>query len=304
MTEKKLDTASVFESVFSFYRQQAGLLIPAALLVQLVPALLSGLLREGEVSAGVIIVGLIVTVVANIWFQGAVVEAVNDIRDGRRDHTIGSLFRSITPVLGPLTLAAILGGIGIALGLVALIVPGLVLLTWWALIGPVIVMERKPAMAAFGRSRELVRGSGWQVFGVLVVMLLIQLLVASLFQALGDSISEDITIYSIAILIGDTLTAPLGALAAAVMYLDLRQRRDAAAPPLPAPGTPPPPPAEGPPPPAPGSDPSDVPPPPGSDQPPGSTPPPPPGSDPPPPPRPDVPGETPPDAPSPPRPTG
>lgn len=291
MTQKKLDTASVFESVFGFYRRQAGLLIPAALLVQLVPALLSGLLREGDVSAGVIIIGLVVTVVANIWFQGAVVEAVNDIRDGRRDHTIGSLFRSITPVLGPLTLAAILGGIGIALGFVALIVPGLVLLTWWALIGPVIVMERKPAMAAFGRSRELVRGSGWQVFGVLVVMLLIQLVVTSLFQALGESLSDDITIYSIAILVGDTITAPLGALAAAVMYLDLRQRRDAATPPLPEPGTPPPPPADTPPPPPPGSEPRDVPPPP-------------PGSDPPPPPRPDVPGDTPPDAPSPPRPTG
>lgn len=272
MTERKLDTAAVFESVFSFYRQQAGLLLPAALLVQLVPALLSGLLREGEVSAGVVIAGVVITVVANIWFQGAVVEAVNDIRDGRRDHTIASLFRSIAPVLGPLTLAAILGGLGIALGFVLLIVPGLVLLTWWALIGPVIVMERTPATAAFGRSRELVRGSGWQVFGVIVVMLLIQLVVASLFQAVGESISEDITIYSIFVLAGDTLTAPLGALAAAVMYLDLRRRRDEAdaQPPQPAPGTPPPPPADTPPPP----------------------------------PRPDVPGGTPPDAPSPPRPTG
>ena len=242
MTEHKLDTASVFESVFDFYRKQAGILLPAALLVQLVPALLSGLLREGDVGAGVIIAGVVITVVANIWFQGAVVEAVNDIRDGRRDHTIGSLFRSITPVLGPLTLAAIVGGLGIALGFVALIVPGLVLLTWWALIGPVIVMERTPAMAAFGRSRALVRGSGWQVFGVLVVMLLIQLVVAGVFQAIGEGISDDITVYSIAVLAGDTLTAPLGALAAAVMYLDLRRMRDSAAPPPPEPDAPPPPP--------------------------------------------------------------
>ena len=229
MTERKLDTAGVFETVFSFYRQQAGLLLPAALLVQLVPALLSGLLREGDISAGVIVAGVVVTVIANIWFQGAVVEAVNDIRDGRRDHTIGSLFRSITPVLGPLTLAAIIGGLGIALGFVLLIVPGLILLTWWALIGPVIVMERVPAMESFGRSRALVRGNGWQVFGILVVMLLIQLIVASVFEAIGDSIGDDITVYSIAILIGDTLTAPLGALAAAVMYLDLRGRERGAA---------------------------------------------------------------------------
>ena len=271
MSNHKLDTAGVFETVFSFYRRQAGLLLPAALLVQLVPALLSGLLREGDISPGLLLVGLVITVVANIWFQGAVVEAVNDIRDGRRDHTIGSLFRSITPVLGPLTIAAILGGLGIALGFVALIVPGLVLLTWWALIGPVIVMERVPAMQSFGRSRELVRGNGWQVFGVLVVMLLIQLIVSSVFQAVGESISEDITIYSIFVLAGDTITAPLGALAAAVMYLELR-RRNAVAPGAPGPGVPPPPPpgTDAPPPPPPGSAPP--PPPPAEDPPHGSPP--------------------------------
>ena len=234
MKDGKLDTAAVFEAVFDFYRKQAGLLLPAALLVQLVPALLTGLLREGDIQAGVVIIGVLITAIANIWFQGAVVEAVNDIRDGRRDHTIGSLFRSIAPVLGPLTLAAILGGIGIALGFLLLIIPGLVLLTWWALVGPVIVMERKPAMAAFGRSRELVRGHGWQVFGILVVMLLIQIIVSSIFQALADSIGDDITVYSIAILIGDTLVAPLMAIAAAVVYLELRVRKEPEPEPVPA----------------------------------------------------------------------
>ena len=56
-----------------------------------------------------------------------------------------------------------------------LIVPGLVLMTWWVLIIPVVVLERTSAGAAFGRSRELVRGYGWNVFGVIVLTLLVLL---------------------------------------------------------------------------------------------------------------------------------
>ena len=44
---------------------------------------------------------------------------------------------------------------------------GLVLLTWWILIIPVIVLEGTRAGEAFSRSRELVRGHGWSVFGVI-----------------------------------------------------------------------------------------------------------------------------------------
>ena len=71
-----------------------------------------------------------------------VVEAAQDILDGRRDHTVGSLLRSVTPVIGALIVAGILAGIAIGIGLLLLIVPGLFLLTIWAVIAPVIVIER------------------------------------------------------------------------------------------------------------------------------------------------------------------
>ena len=51
----------------------------------------------------------------------------------------------------------------------------------------------------------------------------------SFFQAIAEGIGDDITIYSIAILIGDTLVAPLLAIASAVMYLELRAHKGGAA---------------------------------------------------------------------------
>ena len=43
---------------------------------------------------------------------------------------------------------------------------------------PVVVLEKPGVFAAFGRSRELVRGHGWPVFGTLVVTWLITIGVA------------------------------------------------------------------------------------------------------------------------------
>ena len=69
------------------------------------------------------------------------------------------MFQRVQPRLPALIVAGILAGLGIALGLVLLIVPGLFLLTIWSLIVPSIVVEGKSAGESFGRSRELVAGT-------------------------------------------------------------------------------------------------------------------------------------------------
>lgn len=54
------------------------------------------------------------------------------------------------------------------IGLAALVVPGIVVATWFALTLPIINLEDRRVLSAFGRSRQLVRGHGWRV-GVLAV---------------------------------------------------------------------------------------------------------------------------------------
>jgi hypothetical protein len=221
----KLDVARVFERIFEIYRDQFTLLIPAALVVFVPVAIISGLIYAGGVTVlGAVLVAAIATI-ATYWFQGMVVEAARDILDGRRDHTVGSLVRSATPVIGPLVLAGILAGIGIGIGLILLIVPGLFLLTIWAVLAPVIVIERRGAIDAFGRSRELVRGHGWQVFGVILVLFLLQAVLGAVIQAIADSVSDSFVGFAVADLLLRVLIAPLSAVAAAVLYFELKALR-------------------------------------------------------------------------------
>jgi hypothetical protein len=219
---QKLDVARIFERIFEMYREQFTLLIPAALVIFVPVAIVSGLVYAGSTGViGALIVAAVSTI-GTYWFQGMVVEAARDILDGRRDHTVGSLVQSALPVIGPLLVAGILAGIGIAIGLILLIVPGLFLLTIWAVIAPVIVIERRGATDSFGRSRELVRGHGWQVFGVIVVIFLVELIVSAVLQAIANSAVDSFVGYTVADLIVRLLVAPLAALAAAVLFFELK----------------------------------------------------------------------------------
>lgn len=216
MKEERLDTARVFERVFAIYRLQAGVLLPAALILYLIPAALA-LTHSVSLRA----LALAASVIAAVYYQGLVVQAVRDIQDGVRDLSLGGLFRSISKVFAPLLWTAILVGVGVFLGVLAFIIPGLVLLTQWAVAAPVVVCEVRSAPEAIGRSRKLVHGHGWRVFSVLVVTFILVLVADLTFAAIAGSISGTNVAYAIANLIAGTVTAPVFALASAVLYLEL-----------------------------------------------------------------------------------
>jgi hypothetical protein len=173
-------------------------------------------------------VGLAAAMIGATWLQGAFVYAVQDARDGTFDSTIGEVFSRVASSVASLVGAGLLAGLGIALGLIALVVPGLFLLTIWAVIAPVIVIERKGAFESFGRSRELVRGNGWQVFGVIVIFFLIFIAIGIVFGVIGAVLGDAGEV--ILGYIGSVLTAPLVALAAAVLYFELKRVKEPAAP--------------------------------------------------------------------------
>ncbi|HEU4706220.1 MAG TPA: hypothetical protein VFS64_03430 [Solirubrobacterales bacterium] len=216
--ERKLRVGDALGEVFDLYRDQAGVLLPVAFWLFLVVAIVNGL-TEGNFS--LFWVGLVVSLAVGTLYQGMVVELVRDVQDGRRDSSVGELMRSVAPVLGPLIGAGILAGLGIGAGFVLLIVPGLILLTMWAVIAPVIVVERRRVFDAFGRSRQLVKGQGWPVFGTVVVAYLIAVVAEIVFVAIANGIADGPLLRIVFSALASTLAAPIGALVAAVLYYRL-----------------------------------------------------------------------------------
>jgi hypothetical protein len=191
------------------------------LVVNLLNALIGTLFGHGAgIAVLLALITLVISIVGTFWLQGALVYAVSDVRDGTIDTTVSQVFERIQPLLGTLIAAGLLAGLGIAIGFIFLIVPGLVLLTWWCLIVPVIVLEGKQIGESFTRSRELVRGHGWTVFGVVIISgLLVAIssgIIESIFSFLGSFLR-----YWIGGSIASAIVGPFFAVALTLVYYAL-----------------------------------------------------------------------------------
>ena len=199
-------------------------LIPIAFVVYVLISLLILLLGTlGWLGA---LLGFIASIAGVFWLQGALVLAVDDVRDGRADLSITETLDRVTPHLGTLVAAGLLAGIAIAIGLVLLIVPGLFLLTIWLLIVPAIMLENRGVMESFGRSQELVRGYGWSVFGVIVLTFLIFIAVGIVFGILDSAVDSAWLSFALNVVL-QTITAPFLALAWTTTYYELRDLKGA-----------------------------------------------------------------------------
>jgi len=237
---RRIDVGRVLSETFSIYGANAAPLLGSAFVIFLVVGILQGLLSD----EGGFVLQLLATVVSltgTALYTGFVVKLVEDVRDGRRDMSAGELISAGSSSIVPLIVNGILRAIAITIGLILLIVPGLYLLTIWAVTSPAIVAEHTGAMGAFGRSHELVKGEGWSVFGVIVVVFLIVLAASAVALAIGAAIGfAGILIFSILV---SVLTAPIAALVAAVMFFDLGGGTAVATPEAAPPPPPPPAPA-------------------------------------------------------------
>ena len=223
-TPRRIDVGRVINESFSLYGANAVALMGSAFVVFAIVGVVQALLNE----AGGWILSLVASIVVlagQALYTGFVVRLVADVRaGGRRNMTTGELFSVGGATIWRLIANGILKGIAIAIGFVLLIIPGLFLLTIWAVTSPSIVAERRGIIDAFGRSAELVRGNGWPVFGAILVAFLIALVITAALVAIGAAIGV-VGVIILAILAG-VITAPIPALVASILFFDLGGRSE------------------------------------------------------------------------------
>lgn len=214
-----MSVGDILGDTWELYRKHFGHFIPIALIYFLILSGISLLLTLALGWIGALL-SAFVSVVGAFWLQGTLVEAIADVRDGRADLSIGETFGRARPHIWRLLGAGLLAGIGITIGLILLVVPGLILLTWWSLIIPLIVLEGVAVMDSFGRSRELVRGHGWTVFGVLIVAGLLLIAASIVISLIFVWLPGEYRSY-ISSVVSNTLLIPFGAIAVTLMYYRL-----------------------------------------------------------------------------------
>jgi hypothetical protein len=218
--QRRLTVGEVISEAFDLYGRHPAPLILAAAAIFIVSGLIQGILADTD-SAILRFLGSIVALVASTLFTGFVVSLVADVREGKTQFTAGELLSSGWHAVPRLIINGILLGIAVFIGFLLLIVPGLYLLTIWAVTAPAIVVEGRGAIEAFGRSHELVRGDGWTVFGAILVAFLILLGLGLAAVAIGAVIADVAGAIVLGIIV-QILAAPFAALVSSVLFFRLR----------------------------------------------------------------------------------
>ena len=176
-------TSEVLGEAFAVYRRLfrrsvvvAGLIFAVVSLAQALAA------RTGTLLA--LAVSLVLSLVGGLLVQGALVEVVRDLHEGRAPAPINVYYNRTRGRLGTLLGASFMYGLGVFFGLILLVVPGLIAIARWSVIVPLVMIEGLGWRDAFRRSSELVRGQTGRVLVLVIIANVVTGIVGSLFSVL------------------------------------------------------------------------------------------------------------------------
>jgi hypothetical protein len=246
-TGRTMSAGRVFERAFAAARTNPMVILGLALLVGAVPTLILTYLfvqigmgsgpapQPGALPTGGLIamalVSSVISMVISAIVQGAITRAAIAATEGKQvsfGDSLATGFRVFLPLIG----LAIVSSLGIMLGFVLLIVPGVILLLMWTVAVPALVVERRGVFASLSRSSELTKGAKGTVFGILIVVLIAYWLLSMVFGVIGIAAYNPASIGGLTVMnvIGSTILGTLfnaawGTIQPA-LYVELRQWKE------------------------------------------------------------------------------
>ena len=170
------------------------------------------------------VIGALIGWFLSILAQAIVVYgAVSDLRGHRVD--LAESFKMSLRRFVPLFLATAVVGALAGLGMVALVVPGVILFIMFYVVPPVCLIEQRGVWASIGRSAELTKGHRWKIFGLVLLLALAGAVLGGVVGgALGVLKNPAITFVGMTLVNG--AAAAFGAVLTAVAYHDLRVAKE------------------------------------------------------------------------------
>ncbi len=242
-TARTLDIGSVFSRAFGIIGRNIGPYAIIGIVLMLVPAAASNFLTYSAVSsqdfgslgAAAWAVYALAVITSLLFIPAALSIAAQDDRGGGVD--LGSVFRTALITFIPAFLHGILWTIGVGIGFVLIIIPGIILSCMWAVSYPALVIDRHGIFGSFGRSRQLTKGSRWTIFAILVILFILAIIMSGLAALTGPGLGvftglpelQDAgALFFIASALSNTIIYIIGIAILAAMYLELRTIKDGA----------------------------------------------------------------------------
>ena len=162
---RPLSLGEVLDRGFRVLRDHFRLLVGIAAWAWIPYGVLLALSESNKIYAGLAM--LVFLIVSPLMYAGLIIAVGEVYLD--QPATIASAYRStralVVPIIGTFLLLYVL----VALALLAFIIPGIYFMVCWALVTPVMIVERRFGIAALRRSRELVKGAWGRTFAILFV---------------------------------------------------------------------------------------------------------------------------------------
>jgi hypothetical protein len=243
-----LGVGGIVSAAFDLYRSQATklwtivafIIVPVeAVVVILERIVLSGgisIARDGTIyttdSTAVLLLAVIVFgFLAAIVTVGALSKCLLDAYTGHPSDWRHSL-RFAGERIGSLAWLAVLSGVLLAIAYVLVVIPGIYLTVSWLVAVPVLMFEGIGGYAALRRSHELVKGRWWATFGALLVAIVcivaLSIVVGLILGGIASSnhISVILVVGGVSRIVSAIVTYPIVAAISAVIYVDLRRRKE------------------------------------------------------------------------------
>lgn len=225
--------SNVFSNTFGVIARHAPLFLGLSLIIVGLPQLLIGMMTTPQssdplvlfTSPGAILtsmIGYIVFLFLSIVLQASlIVASANDLAN--RPVNFGECVNRAVAKLLPLIGLGIVVAIGVSIGFVFLIIPGVILYLMWMVAVPVLMVENRGVFDSLSRSAALTKGSRLKLLGLIVAFIIFSMVIAIPIGIIS-LISTSLSVVSSALL--STVSAAVGAAGIAAVYIELRGSKE------------------------------------------------------------------------------
>jgi hypothetical protein len=224
--EERFDFGRVTGRIFNLIgRNFTSFFFMALVFTGLPSIVINVIVTSASVDAGTFLATVTLLIFSTL-LQGALTRASLDDLSGKvvsAQAALGTSFTRFLPLLG----LGILVYLGVIVGLILLIIPGVILILRWMVCAPALVAEGIGISKAMARSAELTDGHRWPIFGLTIIYFIIVLVLNSMADALTAGLGGSASTAGLIIrTANDAFQSMIVTVGAASIYFELREIKE------------------------------------------------------------------------------